>query len=109
MKKKRSKFLGSHITRVIGSTQETYPSRNKEIEKWNVHYVHANDSWKDAPLTRFEALRIMTTKVDKADGTGNFTQIEAVREFSKWKEEGNFREQARTTQSNFVNYEPIFF
>ncbi|MDJ0697879.1 hypothetical protein [Mastigocoleus sp. MO_188.B34] len=35
----------------------------------------------------------MNTKVDKADGTGNFTHIEAIREFSKWKEEGNFLSQ----------------
>ncbi len=93
MKKKHSKFPGSHVTRVIGSTQETHPSRNKEIEKWNVHYVHGNDPWKDAPLTRFEALRVMTTKVNKTDGTGNFTHVEAIREFSKWKEEGSFLSQ----------------
>ena len=49
-----------------------------------MHYFHSQDLWKDAPLTRFEALKIMTTKVDKADGTGNFTHIEAIREFSKW-------------------------
>ncbi|WP_268768271.1 hypothetical protein [Mastigocoleus testarum] len=35
----------------------------------------------------------MTTKVDKADGTGNFTHVEAIREFSKWKEEGSFLSQ----------------
>ena len=81
------------MTRVIGSTQETHPSRSKEIEQRNVHHIHANDPWKDAPLTRFEALKIMTTKVDKADGTGNFTYVEAIREFSKWREEGNFLSQ----------------
>ena len=93
MKKKHSKFPGSHITRVIGSTQETDPSRSQERAKHNVHYLQSHDLWEDAPLTRFEALRVMTTKVDKADGTGNFTHIEAIREFSKWKEEGNFLSQ----------------
>gem|GEM_PF-5814184 len=58
-----------------------------------MHYLHSHDLWKDAPLTRFEALKIMTTKVDKADGTGNFTHVEAIREFSKWKEEGSFLSQ----------------
>ena len=78
------------MTRVIGSTQETHSSRSQERAKQNVHYFHSQDLWKDAPLTRFEALRIMTTKVDKTDGTGNFTHIEAIREFSRWKEEGSF-------------------
>ena len=84
MKKERSEFFGSHVTSVIGSTQETHPSRSKERGKENVHYLHSQDLWKDAPLTRAEALGIMITKVDKADGTGNFTCIEAIREFSKW-------------------------
>ncbi|KST63493.1 hypothetical protein BC008_13600 [Mastigocoleus testarum BC008] len=65
----------------------------KKGQSFWVHYLHSHDLWKDAPLTRFEALKIMTTKVDKADGTGNFTHVEAIREFSKWKEEGSFLSQ----------------
>ncbi|WP_161938202.1 hypothetical protein [Mastigocoleus testarum] len=33
MKKKHFKFPGSHVTRVIGSTQETHPSRSQERAK----------------------------------------------------------------------------
>lgn len=69
------------------------PQEVKKEQSFWVHYIHANDPWKDAPLTRAEALTIMTTKVDKADGTGNFTCVEAIREFSKWEEEGNFLSQ----------------
>ena len=84
MNNKRSRFPGSHVSGVIGETQSTDTRRN-----WR----NRPDPWENAPLSRMDALGVMTTKVFKTDGTGNYTFTEAMREFRKWADEGKLHSQ----------------